>query len=108
MPSSRYPAGSLPASQYFCDVAKIISEKDGFKTIRVSREELLEKLGPLGSKGLCDYCISTPKSGYYVAVLDQWLCPKCYEEFVMSNVPDPRDFWFEDERFAWFKKHIGL
>ncbi len=68
MPSSRYPAGSSLAFQYFYNMAKIISEKAGFKTIRVSREELLEKLGPLGSKGVCDYCMSAPKaaimSGY--------------------------------------------
>lgn len=89
-------------------MAEIILVPDGFKSVKVSRKELLEKLGVYGSKGICDYCISTPETGYYVAILDQWLCPKCYNEFITNNTPDPRDAWFENERFAWFKRLFKL
>lgn len=89
-------------------MAQIVSEAAGFKVAEVSRTELMDKLGPLGAVGVCDYCMSQPQIGYYVAVLDQWLCPKCYDEFIKNNSPNPRDTWFEDERFAWFKKLFQL
>lgn len=89
-------------------MAQIVSEAAGFKVAEVSRTELMDKLGPLGSIGVCDNCMSKSKTGYYVAVLDQWFCPKCYNEFIQNNTPDPRDTWFEDERFAWFKKIFQL
>ena len=75
-------------------MAQIVSEAAGFKVAEVSRTELMDKLGPLGSIGVCDNCMSKSKTGYYVAVLDQWFCPKCYNEFIQNNTPDPRDTWF--------------
>lgn len=67
MPSSRYQVGLWLASPYFCKMAKIINEKAGFKTIQVSREELIEKLGHLGSKGFNadeDNIVETLGMGY--------------------------------------------
>lgn len=89
-------------------MAKIVSEATDFKVAEVSQIELMDKLGPLGAKGVCDFCMSEPETGYYVAVLDQWLCPKCYNEFIQNNTPDPRDNWFEDVRFAWFKRQFHI
>ena len=59
-------------------MANIKDNKKGFKVIQISRKELVEELGQYGAIGICDYCNETASTGYYIAVLNQWFCPKCY------------------------------
>lgn len=60
-------------------MANIKDNKKGFKVIQISRKELVEELGQYGAIGICDYCNETASTGYYIAVLNQWFCPKCYQ-----------------------------
>lgn len=80
-------------------MAKIIEDAGGFKVLEVSRKELIEKIAHLGALGLCDYCMKSPSTGYYIAVLDQWLCPECYQDFLSRNVPCPEDSHYETMMF---------
>ncbi len=89
-------------------MAQVVENKAGFKVIGVSRRELVEKLGHIGAIGICDFCASSPEQGYYVAVLDQWYCPKCYNRFIRENQPNTDDKRFEGNRFNWFRKVFGL
>ena len=57
-------------------MANIKDNKKGFKVIQISRKELVEELGQYGAIGICDYCNETASTGYYIAVLNQWFCPK--------------------------------
>ncbi len=66
-------------------MANIKDNKKGFKVIQISRKELVEELGQYGAIGICDYCNETASTGYYIAVLNQWFCPKCYQAWVSSR-----------------------
>lgn len=86
-------------------MAKELNPEDthGFKVIAVDRKELLHKLGKLGSKGICDYCARSSERGYIVSVLDQWLCPECYAEFLQSSpAPYIQDAPIEDIHHQYY------
>lgn len=55
-------------------MAKIVDNPKRFKVIELSRNELAK----IGGIGICDRCNGTSNAGYYVAVLNCWFCPKCY------------------------------
>ncbi len=59
-------------------MAKKVDNEKGFLVIEVSAAELSAKAG---GYGICDYCNTPAEKGYYIAVLNQWYCPKCYDEF---------------------------
>lgn len=77
-------------------MAKIVENKKGFRVLEVSREELISALSKFGSMGICDQCGETPPVGYYVAVLNQWLCPKCYNNFISKTKWYKEDAPFEE------------
>ena len=54
-------------------MAKIVDNPKRFKVIELSRNELAK----IGGIGICDRCNGTSNTGYYVAVLNCWFCPKC-------------------------------
>lgn len=89
-------------------MAKIVEDAGGFKVLEISRKELIEKLGHLGALGLCDYCMKPSDTGYYIAVLDQWLCPKCYHEFIERNVPIPEDCRYETLMFNTYCRAFNV
>lgn len=66
-------------------MAKIKENKKGFKIIEISRAELVGKLAEYGCIGICDNCNSTSITGYYIAVLNQWFCQKCFDECYTIN-----------------------
>ena len=72
-------------------MANIKDNKKGFKVIQISRKELVEELGQYGAIGICDYCNETASTGYYIAVLNQWFCPKCYQAWYHRATYYPED-----------------
>lgn len=89
-------------------MAKKIENKKGFLVLEISRDELIDKLGEYGSTGICDYCASTPKIGYYIAVLNQWYCPKCYEDFIRTGKRYEEDVPFERKNFDLYCQIFGV
>lgn len=55
---------------------KPVEDAKGFKVINVPRKALEAVTGQI--KCVCDDCLRSPEYGYYVAVLNHWLCPICY------------------------------
>lgn len=58
-------------------MAKIVENEKGFKVIEISAREMIK----VGCGNICDRCNEMAKTGYYVAVLNCWFCPDCYEEW---------------------------
>lgn len=86
------------------DMAKVV-EFDRFKVIKASAKEMFEACG---SPGICDNCIGRPERGYYVAVLNRWLCPKCWDEFKEHAVWYPEDAEVENRNFEVYSKLLGV
>ena len=48
-----------------------------------------------GGAGICDNCGIAVLEGYYVPVLNHYLCPKCYQNFTQRTPYYPEDAHFE-------------
>lgn len=60
---------------------KPVDNAKGFKVINVPRKAL--EAATLQKKCVCDNCLSSSDTGYYVAVLNRWLCPTCYKHWMV-------------------------
>lgn len=89
-------------------MANIKENKRGFKVIQVSRSELMDKLGLYGARGVCDRCNGITSTGYYIAVLNQWFCPKCYQDWYHRAKRYPEDVAIENKNFEFYKNMFGL
>lgn len=76
-----------------------------FKVIKASAKEMRDAVGSLG---ICDYCAEHSDEGYYIAVLNKWYCPKCWEEFKLRAVWYPQDAMVEDRNFTCYGLALGL
>lgn len=81
-------------------MAKVIESKKDFKLIECTRTEVAEVFG---GAGICDRCNETPGTGVYIAVLNSWYCPGCFEEWhkEAKNYPDDRKV--EQSNFDHYK-----
>lgn len=86
-------------------MAKIAENKKGFLVIEVSAEELSSKMG---GYGICDFCNTPSDNGYFVSVLNQWLCSKCYNEWLKRAIRYPQDADIERRNFELFKEKLSL
>ena len=78
-------------------MAKIIESDKGFKIIQVKAVELMQTI-PM-ALGICDYCGSASLNGFYIAVLNSYYCPKCYEEWIKRAKHYKEDRPFEEKNF---------
>lgn len=62
-------------------MAKIIENEKGFKVIEITGREMLK----IGNGDMCDNCAELSETGYYVAVMNRWFCPTCYENLVQGR-----------------------
>lgn len=90
-------------------MAKIYTNEKGFKVIEVTARELLK----IGCGDICDGCGEQQlDNGYYVAVLNQWFCPTCFENwyedaynYAQKGNADAR---VENKNFEYYKYMLGL
>lgn len=61
-----------------------------------------------GAPGLCDRCANTPSNGYYIAVLNQWWCKECYEDWKETAHWYPEDADIERKNFNFYAPRLGL
>lgn len=85
-------------------MAKIVDNPKRFKVIELSRNELAK----IGGIGICDRCNGTSNIGYYVAVLNCWFCPKCYNEWYVCATHYPEDIKIENKNFEFYKNLFDL
>lgn len=84
--------------------ANVKNEK-GFKVIAIDRQTLVSKLG---SFGVCDSCNTTSHIGYWVAVLNCWLCPDCYQDWYNGATNYPEDRVIETKHYNRMIQILGL
>lgn len=70
-------------------ICEAVENKKGFRVIKVSR--MLLEAATRQKKCVCDNCLKSPDVGYYVAVINRWLCPKCYSDFYKNAINYPED-----------------
>ncbi len=73
----------------------------GFRVIKISRAEVNEILG---GYGICDFCNKARPTGYYIAVLNSWYCPECYNEWMKTAKRYDEDIPFEERNFQRVKR----
>lgn len=61
-----------------------------------------------GGPGICDYCGSPSAIGYYIAVLNQWFCPKCFEKWKGHARYYPEDACVERRNFEFYAPRFGF
>lgn len=90
-------------------MAKIIENEKGFKVIEVTGREMLK----IGCGNICDNCAEMESgTGYYVAVLNRWFCPECYEKWYGYAInyanEHHSDRLIEERNFELYKILLGL
>ena len=65
-------------------MAKVVDNYKKFKVLEITRQEMMDKLTRYGCLGICDMCNRPTSVGYYVAVINQWMCEDCYNDFIKS------------------------
>ena len=78
-------------------MAKKVENDKRFLVLEVTAEEL-KKVGGLG---ICDECNQFAESGYYVAVLNHYMCQKCYNEFMSRAINYPEDAEIEIRNYDY-------
>lgn len=60
-----------------------------------------------GGAGICDECGNAAAEGFYVAVLDWYMCPECFNKWIKRAVHYTEDYRFEKEMFSKTKKRLS-
>lgn len=97
-------------------MARIVKNGKGFKVIALSNEEC-EKLGwgimmdstPSSYGMICMWCDNIIMDEvYYVAVLNDVMDKKCYDEWISTATYYPEDKPVEDRNFNYYKNLLNL
>lgn len=93
-------------------MAKIIENEKGFRVIEITSDEMRRIYPEMRNVDwfpICDSCGRNGlKKGYYVAVLNQWFCPKCYQRWYSGAIRQPEDWAIEMKNFSTYKEMLGL
>ena len=81
-----------------------------FLIIECTAKELREVTGqPIV---MCDFCADVALAhnykGFYIAVLNQWICKKCYEDWKKRAHWYEEDSAIENKNFEFYAKLFGL
>lgn len=79
-------------------MATIIKNKKGFQVIQIGYFEMVGLTN--NPDPVCDNCLDAKvNQGYYIAVLNQWFCKKCYEQWYKTAIPNGQDLVIEMQNF---------
>lgn len=87
-------------------MATINYNDKGFFVIETSQAEIVSA-HPL-NRGICDRCNESSPKGYYVAVLNYWMCPKCFDSWYSQSVRYSSDIPYEVEKYNAMCGALGL
>lgn len=68
----------------------------------------IEELTVLGGLGICDFCSEIVETGFLVPVLNEWLCPTCFEEWNGRAKFYPEDLEEEKRIAKYYESKIPL
>lgn len=81
-------------------MAKVYQGQKPFKIIKVSALEAKLLWGVAINDQCCDRCnMKSPEHGFYIAVLNQWFCEKCFRKWYSSATFYEEDKYFETMNF---------
>lgn len=83
-------------------MAKVVDNYKKFKVLEITRQEMMDKLTRYGCLGICDMCNRPISVGYYVAVINQWMCKDCYNDSIKSIDRYEEDMKIENKNFNRF------
>lgn len=86
-------------------MAKKVENPKGFLVIEVSGTENIEKIGGMA---ICDSCNSHSSDGYYIAVLNHWVCPDCFNEWIERAKRHEEDIRIEQRNYDFYSQLLGL
>lgn len=78
-------------------MAEQINNDKGFFVLETSQAEIVSA-HPL-NRGICDRCNKSSFKGYYVAVMNYWMCPNCYEAWNKESIRYSSDIPYEVEKY---------
>lgn len=81
-----------------------VENEKGFRVLKIDRTELLSKTARFGAIGVCDRCCHAPHTGYYVAVLNFWLCPDCFRNWYQDAEHYEEDLAYEEKKYRSYRK----
>lgn len=90
-------------------MARRIEAKKPFLLIECTAGELMEAVG--SDCVICDWCGNAFLSideGVYIAVLNQWYCKECYDEWIEGATYYPEDADVENKNFEFYAPRFGL
>ena len=82
-----------------------IKTSEGFLVLKVSNQELSKANGQ--EYCVCDKCLSAVDYGYYVAVLNLWLCSECYANWKKNAIRYSDDILVEKKNYQFYKNLIS-
>jgi len=85
-------------------MAQQIQNPKGFKVISTTATECLK----WGGMAICDHCNNAASIGYFVAVLNHWVCPECFDKWLKRAVVYEEDKSYENKVFNRYAKLLGL
>lgn len=90
-------------------MARAFKHEKGFLVINLNQEEA-RYLGFGVSEGcICMQCNNIEKDDiYYIAALNDTMCPKCYNEFVEKAKWYPEDAKIEERNFNYYKTLLNI
>lgn len=89
-------------------MAKKEENEKGFLVIKTeSLSEALMLAGP-GGRAVCDCCNKSSFVGYYIAVLNDWYCERCYEEWLYLAKRYVEDIEIEVRNYAKYSNLLNL
>lgn len=87
-------------------VCQMVENDQGFLIMMVSRLRL-EKATEQ-ERCVCDNCLRSPQVGYYVSVLNSFLCPQCYKRWIATAINYPEDRKIEQRNFWTYATLLGF
>ena len=85
-------------------MAQTKRNKKGFWLIECTEEEICN----IGGGGICDNCGQPSDKGVYVAVLNRWLCPKCFDEWYNTAIRYEEDSNIEFRNYQYYATLLGI
>ena len=82
-----------------------VKTSEGFLVLKVSNQGLAKATDQ--EYCVCDQCLASPKEGYYVAVLNSWLCPLCYAKWKKRATRYSEDIPIEERNYRRYKELIS-
>ena len=81
-----------------------VKTSEGFLVLKVSNQELAKATNQ--EHCVCDHCLASPEEGYYVAVLNSWLCPLCYAKWKKHATRYSKDIPVEEINYQYYKNKL--